>query len=321
MLAWETTNSFNAGIETDLFGKRIHFEADVYKSETTDQIFSRTIPVMGAGITTQQSTMGQVDNWGIEIDASTVNVSRANFTWRSGLVFSLNRNKLVEIDGSGRDFVDNNLFLGKSLGAIYGYKWIGVVQASDTEYIAANGAVPGDAMYANVDGSADNRITITDRTILGYSKESFRMSLTNNLSYKKFSLYVMLNGIFSGGDYGVARNNDAYLSFGGWAVRNALDHPYWTAENPSDVYPRNDYYDSKFIAVQKYTFIRLQDVNLSYDLTSVVKKWGLNSMSIYLAGKNLAFWAPHWEFSDPQVRSYSSAQLQRQFTLGINVGF
>lgn len=321
MLAWETTKSFNVGLETDLLNRRIHFETDIYKSQTTDQIFSRTIPVMGAGITTQQSTMGQVDNWGIEINATTHNISKANLNWRSGIVFSLNRNKLIEIDGSGKDFVDNNLFLGKSLGAIYGYKWIGIVQADDLEYINANGAVPGDAKYANLDGSDDNRITIADRTVLGYSKESFRMSLTNNLSYKNFSLYVMLNGIFSGGNYGLARNNDAYLSFGGWAVRNALDHPYWTADNPSKVYPRNDYYDTKFIALQKYTFVRLQDINLSYNLTPLVKKWKLNSMSVYLAGKNLAFWAPHWEFSDPQVRSFNAAQLQRQFTLGINVGF
>ena len=319
-LAWETTKSFNGGFEADLLKNRLHLEMDAYKSQTTDQIFSRTIPVMGAGITAQNSTMGQVDNWGIEVNATTVNIQKADFRWSSKLVFSLNRNKLVEIDGSGADFVDDNLFLNRSLGAIYGYEWIGVVQEDDTEYIEANGSQLGDAMYANLDDNWE--ITSVDRKVLGYQKENFRLSLSNTISYKKFQLYFMLNGVFSGNGYGLAENNDAYLSFDGWAVRSTLNHPFWTESNPSEVYPRNDYYNQeKFTALQKYTFVRLQDVSLSYNMSSLVKDWGINSLSVYVAGKNLCFWAPDWEFSDPEVRAWDRAQLQRQVTLGVNIGF
>ncbi len=321
-LAWETTKSFNTGFEADLFNSRIHFETDIYKSQTTDQIFSRTIPVMGAGITEQRSTMGQVDNWGIEVNASTVNINRADLRWSSGIVFSLNRNKLVEIDGSGEDFIDDNLFIGESLGAIYGYEWIGIVQDDDTEYMAANGAVPGDAMYANIDDSEDGVISTDDRKILGFDKENFRLAITNTITYKNWQLYFMLNGVFSGNDYGMDRNESAYTSYHGYAVRNELDHPFWTEENPSEKYPSIDYWDNThFFALQKYTYIRLQDVNISYNLSSLVEDWGISSMSVYLAGKNLAFWAPDWEFSDPEVRAWNRAQLQRQITLGVNLSF
>ncbi len=325
-LAWETTKSFNTGFETDILGKRLHLELDVYKSETTDQIFNRTIPVMGAGITTQNSTMGQVDNWGIEVNATSVNMRKENFSWNSNLVFSLNRNKLVEIDGSGNDLINADvpiyysLFLNKSLGAIYGYEWIGVVQEDDTEYIAANSAQLGDAMYADLDG--DGEITSADRKVLGYQKENFRLSLSNTLTYKNLQLYFLLNGVFSGGDYGLASNSGAYQSFDGFAVRNQLDHPFWTEENPSDTYLRNDYFNSeRFLGLQKYTFIRLQNVSLTYNLSSLVEDWNINSLSVYVAGKNLGFWAPDWEFSDPEVRSWESAQLQRQVTFGVNIGF
>lgn len=320
-LAWETTKSFNAGFEADIMNKRIHVEVDGYKSQTTDQIFNRTIPVMGAGITSQRATMGQVDNWGLEATVRTLTAQTADLTWNTSLVFSMNRNKLIEIDGSGEDFVSSNLFLGESLGAIYGYENIGIVQADDVAYKEANGAVDGDVLFANLDGSEDGRITSDDRKIRGFSRDGFRLSMTNTLSYKKFRLYFMLNGVFTAGDYGYRSNTSAYTSYHGFAVRNELDHPFWTVEKPSEVYPNIDFYDNRFQPLQKLTYIRLQDVNLSYDISSMVDQLGISSLSVYIAGRNLAFWAAEWEFSDPEVGSWSQPQLQRQITLGINLSF
>ncbi len=321
-LAWETTTSFNFGAESDLLKSRIHLELDGYKSKTTDQIFSRTIPVMGAGISEQDATMGQVDNWGVEAIINSTNIKSNDFSWTSGLTFSLNRNKLVELYGDGKDDINSSLFLGRSLGAIYDYEWIGIVQSSDTEYIAATGAKPGDAMYANIDGSEDGAITPDDRTILGYGKENFRLSFQNTVNYKNLQLYVLLNGIFSGNDYGVDSNNMAYLSSDGYNAHSTLDHPFWIEANPSETYPSVAFTDSKFNALQSYGFVRLQDVILSYTFEKqLLEKLNIKSVKVYVSGKNICFIAPKWEGSDPEVRSYSSAQLSRSFTLGMNFNF
>lgn len=322
LLAWTTTESFNFGFESDFLNRRVHLEIDVYKSKTTDQTFNRTIPVMTNGQTSQTSTMGRVDNTGIEAVLNTTNLQQGNFTWTSGVIFTLNRNKLVELYGDGQDDIPNSLFLDKSLGAIYGYRWIGIVQEDDTEYIAANGAAPGDAMYANVDGDAGGVITSADREILGYDKENFRMSMTHTLNYKNLQLYILINGVFGGGGYGLNRNNMAYLSYEGYQNRNTLDHPFWTEEDPSDTYPSVWYSDAKFAALQSYGFVRLQDVNLSYSIPSqLIQKVRINSVKVYVSGRNLWFYAKEWTGSDPEVRNYSRAQLQRTFTFGINVGF
>jgi TonB-linked SusC/RagA family outer membrane protein len=321
LLGWETTTSFNYGFESDLLKKRIHLEIDAYKSITTDQIFSRTIPVMTAGITSQQATMGRIDNWGIEAEISTTNIESA-FSWNTGLIFSMNKNKLVELYGDGQDDIANSRFLGKSLGAIYGYKWIGIVQAEDVDYIAANGAKAGDAMYANIDGSADGRITATDREILGYNRDNFRMSMSNTFSYKNLELYAMFTGVFGGNGFGLAANNMAYLSYEGYQNRNTLDHPFWTVDNLSDKYPSVGYSDNRFTALESYSFVRLQDINLTYSFDKkLVQKLKLGSLQVYVSGSNLFFLAPNWTGSDPEVRSYSSAQLARTYTFGINLGF
>ena len=320
-LGWETTTSWNFGIETDLLkGGRLHFELDAYTANTTDQIFDRTIPVMGAGISTQQSTMGKIRNWGIEASLRSLNMKSKDFTWTTTLQFTMSRSILKELYGDGKDDITNELFLNKSLGAIYGYDFDRVVQVEDTEYMQANGARPGDPMYVDYDG--DGVITPNDRVILGYNKPSFMLNMGNTLTWKNFSLYVLFAGTFSGGKYGYAVNNNAFVSYEDMAWLNAEDHPFWTEANRDmkHVGPNADL--SKFTGVQKYGFVRLQDVNLSYTFKgNWMKTVGINALQLYASVQNLFFIAPDWEFSDPEVRNSRASQLPRTYTFGLNVRF
>ena len=45
-LGWETTESWNTGFESAWLGSRLFVDLDLYFSKTTDQIFTRDIPVM-----------------------------------------------------------------------------------------------------------------------------------------------------------------------------------------------------------------------------------------------------------------------------------
>lgn len=326
-LGWEETASFNYGFELGLLKDRIRLDFDGYVAKTTNQIFDRTIPVMANGLKSMKSTMGQVDNWGLEINLNTVNIRNKGFEWTSGLNFYMNRNKLAELYGDGKDDVNNKLFIGKSLGAIYGYKNIGIVQESDTEYIKANGAKPGDVMFANTDGSEDGKITADDRTILGYNKENFRMSFSNTLRYKNFELYALFTGIFGGNGYGRSVNLYAYRTTSDSPWDNNLNHGWWTADNPSDKYPSVTYTDGKFSPTQNYGFVRLQDLSLSYTFRQPwVAKMGINNLKVYAAAKNL-FTISGWEGGDPEIRQTVGTgydygyPLSRTISFGLNLSF
>lgn len=321
-LGWETTTSWNGGFEADFLGRRLHWEVDAYKSKTSDQIFSRTIPVMGAGISSQSATMGRVDNWGIESTINAQIINKGDFGWNSTLTYTINRNKLVELYGGNNeeDDITNNLFIGKSLGAIYGYNSVGIVQETDTDYMTKNGALPGDAMFEDLDN--DGYITASDRKVLGYEKENFRMSMSHTFTYKDLSLYLMFYGVFSGNGYGMAVNQYAYQSNDNMQYTNKLDHPYWTTENKSDTYPSASYNDSRYTPLQSYGYVRLQDASLSYNLKAkFLNKANISSLQFFASGHNLFFIAPGWDFSDPDVRNYQSQQLARTYTFGVNVRF
>ncbi len=326
-LGWETTEAINYGFDMGLMNNRLHVEFDGYFSKTTEQIFNRTVPVMGNGITSMKATMGQVNNWGIEATITSQNLKLKDFEWNSGLTFYMNRNKLKELYGDGKDDISNSLFLGKSLGAIYGYKAIGIVQESDTEYMSANNAVAGDVKFANLDDSEDGKITSDDRTILGYNKENFRMSLSNTLKYKDFELYFLFTGVFGGNGYGRSVNIYAYRTASDVVFDNNLNHGWWTAENPSNKYPRVAYTDGRYTPTQNYGFVRLQDLSLSYTFHQPwVQKLHITGFKVYAAAKNV-FTLTGWDGGDPEIRQtlgggYSYGYpLASTYSFGVNLTF
>jgi hypothetical protein len=333
-LGWEETTSTNLGIETGLFQNRVHLDLDVYRSKTTNQIFDRVIPPFSSGFTSVKATMGQVDNIGLEFTLNTVNFQSPDWTWSSMLNFYINRNELVELYGDGKDDIGSSLFLGKSLGAIYGLKNIGVVQVEDTEYMEANTRLPGDPKFANLDGSADGRITVSgteldDRTILGYNKENFRMNMSQTLRYRNWELYAMFTGVFGGGDWGKAVNAGPFTTAsyqnGSWA--NNFSHEWWTAENRSNTQLRPGANISNYTPVQDWTFVRLQDLNLSYNFRhNAIRSIGIENLRAYISGKNL-FTLTGWIGGDPEDHqgftdtTQPVYPVQRSVSFGFNLSF
>ena len=330
-LGWEATTAYNTGFESSWFEGRVDWDVDAYYSQTRDQIFTRTIPMM-TGFESVKSTMGQVDNVGIESTVRSENVRTADFQWHSALTFWLNRNKLVhlygeDLDGDGRedDDISNNLFIGKGLGVIYGYVQTGIVQASDNDYIGVYGGVPGHPKYADL--NADDQITSEDRAILGYSSPNFRLNLSNTLSYKQFELYMMWAGIFGGAHRYIRSNANAFRvsNVTGYATANLIDIPWWTAEKPSEVYPAATFStDGRYLALQDRTFVRLQDVTLSYTLRrSMLERFNLINLKVFLSGKNLLTFT-RWVGDDPETGSSvlsSTLPVARSVTAGINISF
>jgi len=106
-LGWETTESWNTGFESAWLGSRLFVDLDLYFSKTTDQIFTRDIPVM-TGFKNMKSSMGQVNNRGVELTIRSVNIDTQDWYWTTNLTFWLNRNKLIhlygeDLDGDGRE--------------------------------------------------------------------------------------------------------------------------------------------------------------------------------------------------------------------------
>lgn len=306
-LGWESTESWNTGFESVWLKNRIFLDLDVYFSKTTDQIFTRNIPVM-TGFKTITTSMGQVNNSGVELTLRTINIQRSDLSWTSSFTYWKNNNKLVKLygednDGDGKedDDIANSLFIGKSLDAIYGYKQDGIVQTDDTEYINLTGASAGYPKYTDLDGVAG--ITADDRQILGYKKENFRLNMSNNVSYRNFELYMLVSGVFGGNNYFLLDNTQAYMTSGTGRFNDNMTYkPYWTPENNSNVYPSATFSgDGRYRGLQSRGFVRIQDITLAYTFRQHwVKMANINSLKVYFAAKNVAT-ITNWDGGDPET--------------------
>jgi len=254
-----------------------------------------------------------------------------NWNWTSALTFWKNNNELVHLyqedknkDGLEDDDIANNFFIGKSLGAIYGYDQNGIVQTDDAAYITMTGAAPGAPKYIDLNG--DKKIDASDRNILGYTKEKYRIGLSNIVRYKNFELYVMVSGIFGGNDSYLRSNTSAYMTSGtGRFNDNTISKPFWTPENKSNKYP-SAYFsgDSRFLGLMSRDFIRLQDLTLAYSLNT---KWmepiQIKGIRFFIGAKNLLT-STDWIGGDPETGTTVQANtfpVATTYSIGANVSF
>ncbi len=332
-LSWERTGAWNVGLDFAVLNERLSGNVDYYNSNTTNLLLNRAIPIMN-GFQNVSDNIGKINNWGVEFSLNSQNIVSKDFTWSTGLNFWMNRNKIVSLygldgdgDGVEDDDIANNLFIGKSLDAVYTYVFDGIIQKDDVEYMAIYGGQPGDVKFKDLNGdgviNADH-----DREIVGYKKPNFTMTMSNTFTYKNFELYFLLNWIAGGGkkNYYIAEYLYAYnvAIFGGGVIANWLNKEYWMPEHPSNEVPRPNYsnpYGYKF--PKRHDFLRLQDFSLAYRFDKkLLGKTPIQSLKVYMAAKNLLTFSS-WEGQDPETSTaYAHGNpAMRNITFGIDVSF
>lgn len=328
-LKWERTTGLNVGLEYGLLKSRISGTIEYYYTTTNDLLFDVAIPDI-TGFETIRTNIGEVENQGFEFGLRTQNVQTADFNWETTINFSTNTTEVLKLigrdndgDGMEDDLIASNLFIGEPLGVIYDYETDGIYQIGDD---IPEGYFPGS--YRVVDQNGDGEITpADDRVIRGHSNPAYRFSILNTFKYKGIGLRVFVNSI-QGGKNGYMQNNIYGINLNDNNIRwNYLDgRDLWQPNNPNGVDPvfpgRNPTVSPN--VYQDRSFIRLQDVSLSYDFnTELINKLKMESLQIFVSGKNLATWTDWrgWNPEDGTGLGAGGRPLLRSYSLGLNVTF
>ncbi|MEJ0030087.1 MAG: hypothetical protein WDO15_06820 [Bacteroidota bacterium] len=117
-----------------------------------------------------------MENKGIEIVITSVNVQQANFKWSTSVNFSKNQNKVTQLDGDvtevpGNDgrFL-NSLIVGQPLGVFYGPKYAGADPNN------------GDALYYKANGETTNNYNDAGNYVVGNPNPKFYYGITNTFN-------------------------------------------------------------------------------------------------------------------------------------------
>ena len=325
-LKWETTYTANLGIDFLFFQGRLGGSVDMYLSKTKDLLMTRTVPIMN-GYSKIWDNIGATENKGIELTLNSVNIRKANFTWSTDLTFFLNRDKIVELRGDGKDDVNNKWFIGQPLSVYYDYNMIGIWQDGEeftfvddegNTQTHQKGAVPGSAKLEDVDGNGI--INSDDRKIIGSTRPSFTMSMGNRFQYKNLYFSFLLNGKFGMWMSDNVANITSY-SFGSGNYIHGVK--YWTPETPdADVVSPGYVNTFSHGYYKKMNYVTLKNVTLGYKLPkSAVSKIGIKGLDLSLSINNICAISNMRQMLDYDNTWFASYPTARSYMLGFTVTF
>lgn len=322
-LQWETTRSYNLGLDLGMFNNRLNLKVEVYKKITEDLLQNITIP-SSSGFQTKLVNSGSVQNKGLEVSLDGTVLKVKDFEWKSNFNIAFNRNKILSLSPDVREQYARNIstgdapfiqIVGKPIGALYGYVEDGYYDneaevRSDPAYSGLGNAIIlrtiGEVKYKNLDNDPVS-ISQTDRTFIGDVNPDYTFGFTNNFKYKRFDLSIFVNGV-QGNDIinmntrfnanlGTNKNVTQEMLDGAWA--EGKDNSGATGPKVIRQSFRNLLFSRRFI--EDGSFVRLKNITIGYNVP--LKSKTISNLRVGLGVNNLYTWTKYSGF-DPEINSY-----------------
>jgi len=352
-LTWEETKALNLGFDLHLFRSRLEIIGDVYIKKTDGLLTLNELPYYSGGnnsyspgyIQFPAVNIGAMQNTGFGITINTVNIEKP-FSWRTGLNFSMDRNKITELYRStpiNREAWFMTSFLSRSAvdhpaWQFYGYQAEGLFQSIDevkghavqtagSDTVVANpntGSWVGDVKFKDVNG--DGKITQDDMTVIGNPWPKFNYGFSNTFNFKNFELLVFINGVYGNDIFNYARfrnENPNGSGVGNGMLKGAFDFARVSSTDPTskDAYVlnpggriqritsngANDNGKATQWYVEDGSYLRIKNVQLSYNIPAkLVQRISLEGVRISAGVQNL-FTFTNYSGYDPEVGTYNGS--------------
>jgi len=131
-LKWETTETFDIGLDGALFNNRLTFEIAYWQKNSKDLVLQvPTPPTMGIPNNYYYDNIGKIKNSGFELTVGGTIINTKDWNWHSDINFSTVNNTVKVLYG-GTDIIDNYTIIreGESFQSLYGYDYYGVNAAN-----------------------------------------------------------------------------------------------------------------------------------------------------------------------------------------------
>jgi TonB-linked SusC/RagA family outer membrane protein len=343
-LKWESTRQIDLGYDLGLLKDRIKFTIDAYQKNTYDLLLKAELPTT-TGFTFAYKNIGKIENKGLELSLTTVNVKTNSFTWESNFNISFNRNKILALEPGQKEmfsfvsfdtsYNQNPLYvsrIGQPYGMFNGVIFDGIYQLEDftekptggyllKDNISTNGAdrttiQPGDIKYKDING--DLVVNTDDRVIMGTPHPKHTGGFSNTFSYKNFDLNVLMQWSYGNQIY----NANRIIFDGNGAITEGLNqyvtyNDRWTPDNPSNTHYRtrgggpNGVYSSNVL--EDGSYLRLKTLALGYSFSkTITNKLHLSNLRLNVSAQNL-FTITSYTGIDPEVSVRNSNILTPGF--------
>lgn len=330
-LTWETSKNFDVGVDFALFKNRVSGTVEYYNRITDRLIFDVATTISNGQYTISQN-IGSMYNKGIEAEIKVDVIRKKDFRWNLGVNASTIKNKITKMPAANPEIISGTKKL-KEGQSIYDYwlrEYMGVNPANGEALYRADVWNPANSFVDSKGDTVTNTVNNGRYKYAGTAIPDLYGGITTELSYKNFSLNILLNyqlgglvydatyaGIMHAGSYGVALHEDMLKR--------------WTTPGQVTDVPRMD--NSKtgiFDAgstrwLVSGSFLNVRTVTLSYDFgKNILSKVKAGSASVYVSGENLWLFTKrkgmnvNQAFTGVTSNAYTPARI---ITAGLNINF
>ncbi len=330
-LKWETTTTYNVGLDFGFINGRLSGSLDFYTRETSDLLLNFIVPSPTV-VSTITDNVGEMVNTGIELGLNTVILEPRNglgLTVDANIAF--NRNEVTNLSGAifgtdaisywsliGPGFVGDNAFqieVGQPIHSFFAFRYAGM---NDN----------GEELFFDEEG---NQVTVGNGNpvseYIGQAIPKYNWAITPNLTYKNWDLSLYVRGA---GGHKIVNNTVASLGQTSWlgSGYNIVDGAITEENTPGTTHE----YSDRFI--EDASFIRIDNLSLGYTFSTSKAKY-ISRAKVYAAVRNLAL-ISDYSGPDPEVYSYArgnnglngafgvdylSYPRPRIYTLGLSITF
>ena len=324
-ITWETSTSYNVGLEFALFNNRLNGSAEYFARKSSDMLYNK--PIAGSmGYTYIPMNVGSMTNSGFELDLSYQIFNRKNFSWDVNFNATFVKNKINELhpDLKGQLIDGSSIYEeGESMYRMYLVKYAGVDEKTGEALYWAKDKDGKEYATANYSLAQTNKAG-TDNLMpkvyggFGTSIEAYGFDASIQLSYQ-------LGGQIYDSGY-------RFMMAGKGEGQNWHKDIYnaWTPANTKTDVPRLNAQDSFTNALSdrwliSSNYLSINNITVGYTLPSnLVKKMFIEKLRVYFTADNVGLIAKRKGLDPRQSYTTSTNSLYspiRTISGGISLTF
>ena len=326
-LKWETTTTYNVGLDLGFLDQRLTASFDFYYRKTTDLLNYAKAPAMSGYKNMMWQNIGSLKNTGFEATISWKAIQTKDWFWQLDYNFTYNKNEITDLEGVSSNGMP--VETGPNAGGGTG----NYVQAHQVGYAANSFYVYQQVYDANgmpiencvVDRNGDGVITPDDRYLYKNPTPPVTMGLSSRVEYKKFDLGMSFRANL--GNYvfnDVLRGSSNVGETGAWVQQaymanhlvDAMARNWQTWELTAN---QSDYY------VQNASFLKCDNITLGYSFDSLFKGSSYKGIGgrVYATCSNV-FTITKYKGIDPEIGNGVDQNMYPRpisFIFGLNLNF
>lgn len=331
-LRWEKTGTLNAAVDFAFYKNILSGSIEYYRKKNTDLLGSAPIDyTAGLGSQTLMVNIADMEESGLQADLVTQPLNR-KFKWNMHLLMNYEKNKVTRYympDSLGYHYISDGNSVkalpGIPLYSIISYAWrgldeqgspVGVINGKNsTDYTAinGNGTLTSDLIY---NGPATPRLFGSFMNTFSWGAWNLSMAVGYKLFYYFRKSSIDYSALFSRG-IGHADFSKRWQTAGDEKYTNVPAFIY--PDNPN----RDAFYTSSEVLVRRADHIRLQFVNLSYNLSShQLRRFPVSQLRLYAYLSNLGLlWRANKDGIDPDYLPSITLPPVLSVTIGLHANF